>query len=358
MEPLRELEEAYAVARRDPAFASELSRLLRDYVGRPTPLGLAARLSERLGCRVWLKREDLCHTGAHKINNALGQALLVKRMGKTRVVAETGAGQHGVATATVCALLGLDCVVYMGTEDMARQSPNVTRMRLLGRRGARGRLGHAHAQGRDQRGDARLGHERADDALPARVGPRRAPLPGDGAGLPGGDRPGGPRAGARGGRTPPRPAPRLRRRRLERDRALLRLPRGRGRADGGRRGRRPLGAARRARRAIPGRAGLGRRRRCAAGHADVPAAGRGRATCCRRTPSRRASTTRRSVPSTRSCTTRAGSSTPRSGTTRPWRRSTSWARPRASCPPSSRPTRWPGSSARRPRSAARRSSST
>ena len=132
MEPLRELEEAYAVARRDPAFESELARLLRDYVGRPTPLGLAARLSERLGCRVWLKREDLCHTGAHKINNALGQALLVKRMGKTRVVAETGAGQHGVATATVCALLGLDCVVYMGTEDMARQSPNVARMRLLG----------------------------------------------------------------------------------------------------------------------------------------------------------------------------------------------------------------------------------
>ena len=101
-------------------------------MGRPTPLGLAARLSERLGCRVYLKREDLCHTGAHKINNALGQALLVKRMGKKRVVAETGAGQHGVATATVCALLGLECVVYMGTEDMARQAPNVRRMRLLG----------------------------------------------------------------------------------------------------------------------------------------------------------------------------------------------------------------------------------
>jgi tryptophan synthase beta chain len=132
MEPLRELEDAWAAARRDPAFESELARLLRDYVGRPTPLGLAARLSERLGCQVWLKREDLCHTGAHKINNAIGQALLVKRMGKTRVVAETGAGQHGVATATVCALLGLECVVYMGTEDMARQAPNVARMRLLG----------------------------------------------------------------------------------------------------------------------------------------------------------------------------------------------------------------------------------
>jgi len=132
MEPLRELEAAYAEARRDPAFREELARLLRDYVGRPTPLTFAGRLSERLGCRVWLKREDLCHTGAHKINNALGQALLVKRMGKTRVVAETGAGQHGVASATVCALLGLECVVYMGTEDMARQAPNVRRMRLLG----------------------------------------------------------------------------------------------------------------------------------------------------------------------------------------------------------------------------------
>ena len=132
MEPLHELEVAYDEARRDPGFEAELRRLLRDYVGRPTPLGFAARLSERLRCLVLLKREDLCHTGAHKINNALGQALLVKRMGKQRVVAETGAGQHGVATASVCALLGLECVVYMGTEDMARQAPNVSRMRLLG----------------------------------------------------------------------------------------------------------------------------------------------------------------------------------------------------------------------------------
>jgi len=132
MEPLRELEAAYLDARRDPAFRSELAARLRDYVGRPTPLSEAVRLSERLGCRVLLKREDLCHTGAHKINNALGQGLLVRRMGKKRVVAETGAGQHGVASATVCALLGLECVVYMGTEDMARQAPNVRRMRLLG----------------------------------------------------------------------------------------------------------------------------------------------------------------------------------------------------------------------------------
>jgi tryptophan synthase beta chain len=132
MEPLAELERAYAAARADAGFRAELQALLRDYVGRPTPLGLASRLSERLGCSVYLKREDLCHTGAHKINNALGQGLLVKRMGKRRVVAETGAGQHGVATATVCALLGLGCVVYMGTDDMARQAPNVRRMGLLG----------------------------------------------------------------------------------------------------------------------------------------------------------------------------------------------------------------------------------
>jgi tryptophan synthase beta chain len=132
MEPLRELDTAYADARRDPAFHRELGALLHDYVGRPTPVTFAARLSERLGCRLHLKREDLCHTGAHKINNALGQGLLVKRMGKRRVVAETGAGQHGVATATVCALLGLECVVYMGVDDMARQAPNVRRMRLLG----------------------------------------------------------------------------------------------------------------------------------------------------------------------------------------------------------------------------------
>ena len=132
MEPLRELEAAYLDARGDPAFRAELATRLRDYVGRPTPLTFAARLSDAFGCRVFLKREDLCHTGAHKINNALGQGLLVRRMGKKRVVAETGAGQHGVASATVCALLGLECVVYMGTEDMARQAPNVRRMRLLG----------------------------------------------------------------------------------------------------------------------------------------------------------------------------------------------------------------------------------
>jgi tryptophan synthase beta chain len=129
---LDELSAAWAEAREDPGFRDELDRMLREYVGRPTPLYLASRLSERVGRRVYLKREDLAHTGAHKINNAVGQALLARRMGKERIIAETGAGQHGVAAATACALLGLECVVYMGTEDMRRQAPNVERMRLLG----------------------------------------------------------------------------------------------------------------------------------------------------------------------------------------------------------------------------------
>jgi tryptophan synthase beta chain len=130
---VRELEAAYDEARADPAFTGELDRLLHEYAGRPTPLTPARRLSDALGgAQIYLKREDLAHTGAHKINNALGQALLARRMGKRRIVAETGAGQHGVATATVCALLGLDCVVYMGTADMARQRLNVFRMELLG----------------------------------------------------------------------------------------------------------------------------------------------------------------------------------------------------------------------------------
>ena len=131
--PVEELERAYLDARRDPEFAKDLSKLLTHYVGRPTPVYEARRLSAEVGgARLFLKREDLAHTGAHKINNALGQGLLAARMGKKRVVAETGAGQHGVATATVCALLGLQCQVYMGTEDMHRQALNVFRMNLLG----------------------------------------------------------------------------------------------------------------------------------------------------------------------------------------------------------------------------------
>jgi tryptophan synthase beta chain len=132
MPALHELEAAYEDARSDEAFESDYARLLRQYVGRPTPLYEARRLSEAVGTRVFLKREDLAHTGAHKINNALGQAMLAARMGKRRVIAETGAGQHGVATATACAMLGLECVVYMGSEDVRRQALNVYRMRLLG----------------------------------------------------------------------------------------------------------------------------------------------------------------------------------------------------------------------------------
>src|ERR1700686_484274 len=131
--PLEELDRAYEEARRDPNFQRELDFLLKNFAGRPTPLQFASRLTEHLGgARIYIKREDLLHTGAHKINNCLGQGLLAVRMGKRRIIAETGAGQHGVATATVAARLGLECVVYMGTEDMERQRLNVFRMRLLG----------------------------------------------------------------------------------------------------------------------------------------------------------------------------------------------------------------------------------
>src|SRR5581483_5493628 len=133
MAPIEELEQAYLDARQDPAFQSELQDLLANYAGRPTALYFARRLTEHLGgARIYFKREDLLHTGAHKINNSLGQGLLARRMGKNRIIAETGAGQHGVATATVAALLGIECVVYMGEEDMRRQRLNVFRMRLLG----------------------------------------------------------------------------------------------------------------------------------------------------------------------------------------------------------------------------------
>src|SRR5881227_2647973 len=135
VEPVEELQRAYYAIRNDATFLRELDRLLAEYVGRPTPLYEASRLRASLptpAARIFLKREDLAHTGAHKINNALGQALLAKRMGKTRIIAETGAGQHGVATATVAALLDLDCVIYMGAEDTRRQALNVARMELLG----------------------------------------------------------------------------------------------------------------------------------------------------------------------------------------------------------------------------------
>ena len=134
MHPIEELEQAYADARKDSSFENRLDELLHQYSGRPTPLYPAKRLSEAYGRNIYLKREDLNHTGAHKINNCLGQALLAERMGKKRIIAETGAGQHGVATATVCALLGLECDIYMGEEDIRRQEPNVFRIKLLGAR--------------------------------------------------------------------------------------------------------------------------------------------------------------------------------------------------------------------------------
>src|SRR4051794_28418076 len=134
MPALAELEQAWVATREDAGYREELATLLRDFAGRPTPLYLATRLSEHAGRPIWLKREDLNHTGSHKLNNAIGQALLARRMGKRRIIAETGAGQHGVATATACALLDLECVVYMGVEDTRRQRPNVQRMELLGAR--------------------------------------------------------------------------------------------------------------------------------------------------------------------------------------------------------------------------------
>ena len=272
MEPLRELEAAYAGGAPRSVVPAGADALLRDYVGRPTPLGLAARLSERLGCRIYLKREDLCHTGAHKINNALGQGLLVKRMGKKRVVAETGAGQHGVATATVCALLGLECVVYMGTEDMARQAPNVRRMRLLGAEvrgvesGSRTLKDAINEAMRDWVTNVRTTHYLLGSVLGAHPYPMMVrdfqAVIGEEA-----------RAQVLERARRPARSPRgLRRRRLERDRPLLRVPGGRGGADGRGGGGRPLGEAGRPRGPLPRR---GRGRGCPAGNAHLPAPGRG-----------------------------------------------------------------------------------
>ncbi len=151
MEPLRQLEAAYLKLKDDAEFRAELDKDLKHYVGRPSPLYPAARLSAKWGgARIYLKREDLNHTGAHKINNTVGQALLAKHLGKTRIIAETGAGQHGVAAATIAARLGLKCVVYMGAEDVQRQSPNVYRMKLLGAEVVPVAFRNPHAQGRNE----------------------------------------------------------------------------------------------------------------------------------------------------------------------------------------------------------------
>ena len=233
---LDELSAAWAQAREDAEFRARLELLRRDFVGRPTPLYLAERLSERVGSRVYLKREDLSHTGSHKINNALGQTLLAARMGKRRIIAETGAGQHGVATATACALLGLECVVYMGSEDIRRQAPNVERMKLLGAEVEPVRGWRADAEGGGLGGDPRLGRQRRDDPLRDRLGGRPGALPGAGAGPAAGDRRRGARAGARRRGRPAGAGDRLRRRRLQRDRHLHPVRRRRGRRPGRRRG--------------------------------------------------------------------------------------------------------------------------
>ena len=197
MPALAELEAAWDQARTDPAFRAEFDALLATTSAARARSTSRERLSEEVGHAVWLKREDLNHTGAHKINNALGQCLLAKRMGKTRIIAETGAGQHGVATATACALLGLECIVYMGSEDIRRQQPNVQRMQLLGAQVAPVDAGRPDAQGGGQRGDPRLGRQRRGHALHHRVGRRPGALPGDRARPAARDRRRGPRAGPR-----------------------------------------------------------------------------------------------------------------------------------------------------------------
>ena len=174
-----DLEKAYEAAKNDPAFHAELNGLLKHYVGRPSPLYFAERLTEHLGgAKIYLKREDLNHTGAHKINNCLGQILLARRMGKTRIIAETGAGQHGVATATVAARFGLPCVVYMGEVDIERQKPNVFRMKLLGAEVRAVTSGSRTLEGRDERGAARLGRQcRTTRSTSSARPPGRIPIP-------------------------------------------------------------------------------------------------------------------------------------------------------------------------------------
>src|SRR6267143_1611230 len=211
---LDELRDAYESARADAMFQAEFHYELKHYVGRPSPVYHARRLSERCGgAQIYIKREDLNHTGAHKINNTIGQALLARRMGKPRVIAETGAGMHGVAAATVAARYGMECVAYMGTEDVKRQVQNVYRMKLLGATVVPVESGSL-AEGRAERGDARLGHECRAHLLHHRHGRRPASVPDDGARLPVGDRRGMHPADAGARRAAARRGDRLRRRRL------------------------------------------------------------------------------------------------------------------------------------------------
>ena len=218
---LDELEAGWRAALADDDFHAELHHLLTTYAGRPTPLTLADRFAP--GKRLYLKREDLLHTGAHKLNNALGQAVLARRLGKQRIVAETGAGQHGVATATVCARFGFDCVVYMGAEDMRRQRPNVDRMHLLGAEVRPVEFGTKTLKEATSEAirDWITNVETTHYLIGSCVGPH--PYPGARRGAAVGDRPRGARAGARGGGSAPRRGRRMRRRRVERDRDLLGL---------------------------------------------------------------------------------------------------------------------------------------
>ena len=225
---LDELKAAYERYRSDPEFLAEFAYELKHYVGRPSPVYHARRWSEHFGgAQIYLKREDLNHTGAHKINNVIGQALLARRMGKPRVIAETGAGMHGVAAATIAARFGMECVVYMGSEDVKRQVaerlPHEAARRDRGAGGER----LEDAEGRAERSDARLGDQRREHVLHHRHGRGPASVSDDGARFPVGDRPRGARAdgGARG--TPARRRARLRRRRLERDGHLPSVHRGR-----------------------------------------------------------------------------------------------------------------------------------
>ena len=253
------LEKAYAEAKADPTFQAELDRFLKHYAGRPSPLYFAERLTERLGgAKIYFKRDELNHTGAHKINNVLGQILLARRMGKKRIIAETGAGQHGVATATACARFGLDCVVYMGAVDVERQKPNVFRMKMLG------------AEVRPVQAGARTLKDAMNEAMRDWVtnvadtfycigtaaGPH--PYPDDGARLPVRHRQRDAGADAGAGGPPARQPGRGDRRRVERHRPLPSLPRRRGRGDVRRRGGRPR--ARQAERATPPRSPAAARR--------------------------------------------------------------------------------------------------
>ena len=338
MPALAELEAAWLVAREDPGYRGELARLQRDFCGRPTPLYHAERLSEAAGRPIWLKREDLMHTGSHKLNNALGQCLLAKRMGKPRIIAETGAGQHGVATATACALLGMECVVYMGTEDMRRQMPNVQRMRLLGATvsgvdaGSRTLKEAVSAAIRDWVTNVR------DHALRDRLVRRTGAVPGARARPAARHRRRGARPGARALRPAALARDRVRGRRLERDRHVHPVRR----RPGGRAGR--LRGCRRGPRHRPPRRAAHRRRarRRAARLLLGDHAGRGRPDHRGALDLGRASTIPAPGRSTRGCATPAAPATTRSPTRRRSRRSAGSPSWRGSSRRSSPRTRWRG----------------